>query len=208
MKKQLIFFALFFSLFSITNAQNSNRFGLRVGAAIGNYNVPAGVVGFTADKDLHLLGRLTYQIPFNAFTSIQLEAGLALRSLKWRLDDEFSFEPDPLLTFAMVEAGVTVRQNLNLGDPVQFYLLTGAALSHTFAASGKLAETRYTINLQETGFERLDLVMEVGGGINFGWRQQYGLEVRYGQGISGLMLERGGPTTVNQQLSLAMNYRF
>lgn len=208
MKKQLIALCSFLAFITFAQAQNSGQFGLRGGASLGHYSLSTNGYSFGFANQLQAFGRLTYNSPSASRTSLQMEAGVGQRSLNMWLPGEIGFPAAPRISLTNVETALLIRHEIPLGVSSSMHFIGGPIATYTLAASSRAGNNSAPIDLPTSGIERFDIGVEVGAGINFGFRNQYGLEIRYGRGFNSLVPQDGNTKLTHQQLSLGLNYRF
>ena len=208
MKKQLISLCCFLALATFAQAQNSGQFGLRVGVSLGHYSLTSNGMSFGFSDQLLPFGRLTYALPSKSRTTLQLESGVGMRSLNFWLPGDIGFPSAPSITFTNLEAGLLLRHTIALPGAASIQLIGGPTASYAIAGATRMGDSRMPLDLPSSGINRLDVGFDVGAGVNFGYQEQYGLELRYGRGFNSLVPEEDGTKLIHQQFSLGLNYRF
>lgn len=191
--------------FSVTSAQVESGFGLRAGLGLSKYTISVDGTSVNFGTDANIYVRAAYVLPVAFGGAIQLEAGYSGRGID--LNDSFLGGDEAALNLSYLDFGAFYRQQFGSGS-VSFFVLGGPLISLGLSGNAEANGIKEGINFEDSGFNRLDLGIELGAGLLFGPQRNIAVEVRYSNGFIDLGQDFDDGNFTHSAFNFGLGYFF
>ena len=196
--KNKLFLLSFLSIFllQVASAQtsaNGPHLGFRAGVNFAKWAISSEGVSVSFGSLTALQVRGVYQSPVGLNSSISLEAGYTGRGFDLSGIGGLFGGDDSNVRVDYVDFNGTYKYHLPSTSGFNVFFGGGLTLGYAFGGSVNDGGQREPIDFDESGIQRLDLVVEPVAGFSIGESTKFVLDARYGFGIINLISDDTDP---------------